>query len=70
MNTLRVEAVASKVGLGVSTVWQWSRRGDFPKPFLLSNMVAVWDEEDIDNWLKAKKEISHGSSNAGEAQTV
>lgn len=70
MKTLRVEAVAAKVGLGVSTVWQWSRRGDFPKPFSYNSTVVVWDEEDIDNWLKAKKEMSHGSSNAGEAQTV
>jgi len=70
MKTLRVEAVAAKVGLGVSTVWQWSRRGDFPKSFPLSNMVVVWDEEEVDNWLKAKKESSHGSSNAGEAQAV
>ena len=57
MNTLRVKAVADKVDVSVTTVWEWARDPEkkFPKPFKLSPTVTVWDEDDIDKWLEARK---------------
>lgn len=61
MNTLRVEQVAKKLGIGVSTVWWFVKRNTgFPQPFKLSPQVIVWDEADVDEWLiKMKGEAQH-----------
>jgi len=61
MNTLRVQAVAAKCGVGKSTVWQWSKTDPtFPRPFQLSPGVTVWNEEKIDAWLHSKEVAIEG----------
>ena len=69
MKIMSVKAAAEKLGVHTNTIYTWVRDHGFPKSFEVGGK-SVWDEEDIDNWLKAKKEMSHGSNNAGEAQTV
>ena len=56
MKTLRVEAVAAKIGIGVSTVWKFTKMNiGFPRPFKLGPQITVWDEADIDVWLQQTK---------------
>lgn len=65
MKTLRVWAVADKTGLAKQTIYDKKFRDPtFPKPFKLGS-ATVWDEEEIDNWLQAKKGASHGSDRSG-----
>lgn len=71
MKFLRVAEVARKAGIGVSTVWKWSKDGHrFPKPMLLTNKIAVWDEADVDAWMLQKKEESYGNTGQAEAEVV
>jgi predicted DNA-binding transcriptional regulator AlpA len=66
MNTLRVKAVAKKMGVSVATVWNLTRGVEaFPKPFRLNDdlRVTVWDEADIDQYLFTRKHgENHGNS--------
>lgn len=54
MNALRFKQVATKVGLGQSTLYRMIAGGTFPKPFELVPGRTAWLEEDIDAWLAAR----------------
>jgi prophage regulatory protein len=49
---LRICDVVKKTGLGKSTIWSWQKLNKFPKSIKLSNRVTVWNESEIDSWLK------------------
>jgi prophage regulatory protein len=52
---LRVQAVAKKLGVAVSTVWNWTKeRETFPKPFPMGQNVTVWFESDLDAFIAAQ----------------
>jgi len=34
-----------------STVYQWIRRRDFPKPGRLGGRVSVWNRRDVQRWI-------------------
>ena len=65
---LRIKAVATKLGIGKSTVYDWldvkSPRYDasFPKPIKLSVKSIGWLSTAVDAWLLAKVEQSRGKS--------
>lgn len=59
MKALRLPEVSQKVGLAEQTIRNWLCANKFPRPFKLSNSVAVWDEADIDAWLLTKKQETH-----------
>jgi len=65
MRTLRVTEVARKTGISKPTIWKWTRTGanDFPKPLHLASRVTVWDEDDIDQWLITRKQITQEARN-------
>ena len=44
---LRVTEVASILGVGKSTVWQYAREGKLPKATKLSPRVSVWKQSDV-----------------------
>lgn len=48
---------ASKGLIGVSekTLWEWVRKGEFPKPIKLSSTITVWRAKDITEWMKSKE---------------
>jgi len=48
---LRVREVADMIGVGVTTVWEWSRSGRLPKPFRLSARLTVWKESEIQRFI-------------------
>jgi prophage regulatory protein len=52
--TLRIQPVARKTGLAVSSIWRLARQGQFPAPFKLSPGCTAWFEHEIDEWLEAK----------------
>lgn len=35
-----------------ATIWRWVREGRFPKPFKLGASVTVWDEAEIEAFLR------------------
>lgn len=66
MQLLRSKAVAAKFSTSENTIWRWSRETDFPKPFKV-NGLTVWDENELNNWLTSKKEMSNGSRSETES---
>jgi len=52
----RVNELAEMLGIGVSTVWHWTKIGRLPKPVKLAPRVTVWREEDV---LEAIERIAH-----------
>ena len=53
---LRVEDVAHKLGIGISTVWRWARTKDkldkgFPKPRRLSTRITVFSNKELENFM-------------------
>lgn len=49
---IRINDVMRKTGLAKSTIWLWVKEDKFPKPIKLSPRVTVWEELDIENWMK------------------
>ena len=55
---LRVKDVAKMLGIGTSTVWEWSRKGKLPKAIKQSPRVSVWKLEDIARYQQKADEAS------------
>lgn len=53
MRMLRIKAVAEKTGLASSTLYEWMRKGAFPRPVSLGS-ASRWPEHQIDAWLLAR----------------
>jgi prophage regulatory protein len=51
---LRIQQVLAKTGLSRTHTYRLIQQGDHPKPIQLSERVFVWNEADIDAWLKTK----------------
>lgn len=54
MRAIRIKEVATKIGLGPSTIYRMIAEGRFPKPFPIAPNRNAWIEEDIDVWLAEK----------------
>ena len=52
--TLRIQRVAEKTSLAVSSIWRLAQQGKFPLPVKLSPGCTVWYEHEIDEFLDAK----------------
>ena len=51
-NLVRLPQVRSMIGnVSESTVYQWIRRRDFPKPGRLGGRVSVWNRRDVQRWI-------------------
>lgn len=48
------EAHQGIIPVSAKTIWEWVRKGQFPKPVKLSDNVTVWRKSDIDAWLEDK----------------
>ena len=58
MKILRVDEVTERIGVCRGTLWRWEKLGLFPKKIQIGRRAMGWLEEDIDNWLKEKKEAA------------
>ena len=56
MKLLRLPQVLEKVGFKKSKLWQLRAEGKFPEGFLLTPRIRVWEEEEIDKWIKGMKD--------------
>jgi prophage regulatory protein len=53
---LRLNDVLTKVGISRTQLYRLISRGQFPRQFHLSERTAVWDEAEVDAWLRSKCE--------------
>jgi prophage regulatory protein len=49
---IRRPELVAKVGLCATTIFNLERAGKFPKHILLTPRVAVWDETEVDAWMR------------------
>ena len=46
--------VLNQFGISVRTLGRWGKNRKFPKPIRASELVTVYDEQEIESWLKAQ----------------
>ena len=52
---LRRPDVEAQTGLSCSTIYDWMKRGEFPKPVALGSRMVGWRESEIEAWLEARE---------------
>ena len=52
---LRLSSVLTKVGISRTQLYRLISRNQFPRQFHLSARTAVWDEAEVDAWLRTKQ---------------
>jgi len=45
--------VAKLLGIGVSTVWAWTRAGRIPQPIKLGSRTTRWKTHEIQNYIES-----------------
>ena len=65
---VRLPGVCDLTGASRTTIWRWVKDDpSFPKPFRLSAAVTCWDEGEILEWVKSKKDAHRDSVGQREA---
>lgn len=52
---LRRPEVQARTGLSRSTIYDWVKRGEFPRPVKLGTRLVAWRESDISDWLESRE---------------
>jgi prophage regulatory protein len=52
---LRRPEVERRTGLSRSCLYDWVRRGEFPRPVALGTRMVGWRESDIEAWMAARE---------------
>ena len=54
-SVFRLDDVRQCVRLSKSQIYSLISRGDFPKPFKLSERASAWDPQEIHDWIESRK---------------
>ena len=55
---LRIKDIKERFCIPASTMWDWIRKGQFPKPIKLGERFNAWKESDLIAWLDARQNNS------------
>lgn len=58
---LRIRGVVRKTGASRTTVYDWMRRGQFPRPIRLGARAVGWLESEIDSWIEGRVAATNAS---------
>ncbi|MGN8198090.1 helix-turn-helix transcriptional regulator [Salinisphaera sp. RV14] len=64
--TIRRRELHQIVQLAESTIYEMEKRGEFPRRFRLTARCVVWDLEEVEAWVGARKTASR----SGDEKTV
>ena len=56
LEVYRMRELTKLLKISKETLYLWMRKNKFPKPLKLGARTAVWLKEDIEKWLKEKKQ--------------
>lgn len=56
--TIRRNELHNIVPLSDSTIYEMEKRGEFPKRFSLTARCVVWDFDEVQAWVRSKKEAA------------
>jgi len=62
--TIRRSELHLIVPLAETTIYEMEQRGEFPRRFRLTARCVVWDLEEVEAWIEARKKASR-SGNMG-----
>jgi prophage regulatory protein len=48
VRTLRLKQVCARLNVSPSTIWEWVKQGQFPRPVELGSNTRVWLEHELD----------------------
>ncbi len=52
--SLRLSAVAEKIGLRRSTIFEAVRRGELKPPVRVLGRVVAWNQRDVDDYIRSR----------------
>ncbi len=52
------------VPLADTTIYEMERRGEFPRRFYLTSKCVVWDLDEVERWLTARRAECHSGRTA------
>jgi prophage regulatory protein len=56
--TIRRHELRQIVPLAETTIYEMERRGEFPRRFNLTPRCVVWDLDEVEAWIEARKQAS------------
>ncbi len=56
--TIRRHELHQIVPLAETTIYEMEQRGEFPRRFRLTPRCVVWDLEEVEAWIEARKQAS------------
>lgn len=59
--TIRRHELHQIVPLAETTIYEMEQRGEFPRRFRLTARCVVWDLEEVETWIEARKEASRSA---------
>ncbi len=59
--TIRRHELHQIVPLAETTIYEMEQRSEFPRRFRLTARCVVWDLEEVEAWIEAKKEASRSA---------
>jgi len=62
--TIRRQELRQIVPLAETTIYEMEQRGEFPRRFNLTARCVVWDLEEVESWIEARKQASRSGSAA------
>lgn len=54
---IRIKELQRRVGLSRTSIWRLERLGLFPRRLHLTASAVAWIEEEIDDWLRSRREV-------------
>ena len=60
--TIRRAQLRQIVPLADTTIYDMERRGEFPRRFHLTSRCVVWDLEEVEAWIEARKQSSRSGA--------
>lgn len=55
---VRIKEINERFCIPISTIWDWVKKGNFPKPIKLGERFTVWKESDLNEWLDSKQSVN------------
>ena len=59
--TIRRHELHQIVPLAETTIYEMEQRGEFPRRFRLTARCVVWDLEEVEAWIEARKQASRAA---------
>jgi prophage regulatory protein len=56
LRAIRIKELQQRVGLSRTSIWRLEQRGLFPRRVHLTVSAVAWIEQEIDDWLRSRRE--------------